>query len=81
MTKKSVMSYIDLMVCSMVVTIGFIGTKIILSNLLDGSFNKEFNDIAIVMVIVFILSICVFGIQIPKTIKGLKINEETRNKK
>ena len=69
MTKKSVMAYIDLMACSMVVTIGFIGTKIVL---LDGTFNKEFNDIAIAMVIVFILSIIVFGIQILKTIKGLK---------
>ena len=69
MKKKSVVSYIDLIVCSIVVVIGFIGAKIILFDLLDGTFNKEFNDIGIVMVTVFILSIVVFGMQIPKTIK------------
>ena len=69
MKKKSVTAYIDLMVCSIVVVIGFIGAKIILFDLLDGTFNKEFNDIGIVMVTVFILSIVVFGMQIPKTIK------------
>ena len=67
-------AYIDLIVCSIVVVIGFIGTKIILFDLLDGTFNKEFNDIGIVMVTVFILSTVVFGIQIPKTIKELKNN-------
>ena len=72
MKKKSVVSYIDLIVCSVVVIIGFIGAKIILFDLLNGTFNKEFNDIGIVMVIVFILSIVVFGMQIPKTIKELK---------
>ena len=72
MKKKSVTAYIDLIVCSIVVVIGFIGTKIILSDLLDGTFNKDFNDIAIVMIIVFILAIFLFGIQIPKTIKELK---------
>ena len=74
MKKKSVAAYIDLIVCSIVVVIGFIGAKIILFDLLDGTFNKEFNDIGIVMVAVFILSIVVFGIQIPKTIKELKNN-------
>ena len=74
MKKKSVVSYIDLIVCSVVVIIGFIGTKIILFDLLNGTFNKEFNDIGIVMVVVFILSIVVFGMQIPKTIKELKNN-------
>ena len=72
MKKKSVAVYVDLMVCSMMVIIGFIGAKIILFDLLGGTFNKEFNDIGIVMVIVFILSIVVFGMQIPKTIKELK---------
>jgi len=72
MKKKSVVSYIDLIVCSIVVVIGFIGAKIILFDLLDGTFNKEFNDIGIVMVVVFILSTVVFGMQIPKTIKELK---------
>ena len=72
MKKKSVTAYIDLIVCSIVVIIGFIGTKIILSDLLDGTFNKDFNDIAIVMIIVFILTIVVFGIQIPKTIQRIK---------
>ena len=67
MKKKSVVSYIDLIVCSAVVIIGFIGAKIIFFDLLNGTFNKEFNDIGIVMVIVFILSIVMFGIQIPKT--------------
>ena len=77
MKKKSVTAYIDLMVCSIVVVIGFIGAKIILFDLLDGTFNKEFNDIGIVMVTVFILSTVVFGIQIPKTIKELKNNRAT----
>ena len=72
MKKKSVTAYIDLIVCSIVVIIGFIGTKIILSDLLGGTFNKEFSDIAVVMIIVFILTIVVFGIQIPKTIKRIK---------
>ena len=66
--------YIDLIVCSVVVIVGFIGAKIILLDVLDGTFNKEFNDIGIVMVGIFILSIVVFGIQIPKTIKELKEN-------
>ena len=74
MKKKSVAAYIDLIVCSIVVVIGFIGAKIILFDLLDGTFNKEFNDIGIVMVTVFILSTVVFGMQIPKTIKELKNN-------
>ena len=74
MKKKSVADYIDLIVCFVVVIIGFIGAKIILFDLLDGTFNKEFNDIGIVMVVVFILSIVVFGMQIPKTIKELKNN-------
>ena len=77
MKKKSVAAYIDLIVCSIVVVIGFIGTKIILSDLLDGIFNKDFNDIAIVMIIVFILAIVLFGIQIPKTIKELNQDVET----
>ena len=34
--------------------------------------NKGFKDIGIVMVTVFILSIVIFGMQIPKTIKELK---------
>ena len=72
MKKKSVTAYIDLVVCSIVVIIGFIGTKIILSDLLGGTFNKEFSDIAVVMIIVFILTIVVFGIQIPKTIQRIK---------
>ena len=72
MKKKSVTAYIDLIVCSIVVVIGFIGTKIILSDLLGGTFNKEFSDIAVVMIIVFILTIVVFGIQIPKTIQRIK---------
>ena len=72
MKKKSVAAYIDLIVCSIVVVIGFIGTKIILFDLLNGTFNKEFNDIGIVMVVVFILSIVVFGMQIPKAVKNLR---------
>ena len=72
MKKKSVAAYIDLIVCSIVVVIGFIGAKIILFDLLDGTFNKEFNYIGNVMVTVFILSTVVFGMQIPKTIKELK---------
>ena len=72
MKKKSVAPYIDLIVCSMVIIVGFIGAKIILFDLSNGTFNKEFNDIGIVMVVVFILSIVVFGMQIPKTIKELK---------
>ena len=72
MKKKSVAAYIDLIVCSVVVIIGFIGAKIILFDLLDGTFNKGFSDIGIFMSTVFILSIVVFGIQIPKTIKELK---------
>ena len=72
MKKKSVAAYIDLIVCSVVVIIGFIGAKIVLFDLLGGTFNKEFNDIGIVMVTVFILSTVVFGMQIPKTIKELK---------
>jgi len=71
MKKKSVRVYIDFVVCFIVVIIGFIGAKTILFDMLDGTFNKEFNDIGIVMVIVFILSIVVFGMQIPKTIKEL----------
>ena len=74
MKKKSVAAYIDLIVCFIVVVIGFIGAKIILFDLSNGTFNKEFNDIGIVMVIVFILYIVVFGMQIPKTIKELKSN-------
>ena len=72
MKKKSVVSYIDLIVCSAVVIIGFIGAKIILFDLSNGTFNKEFNDIGIVMVGIFILTTVVFGMQIPKTIKELK---------
>ena len=72
MKKKSVVSYIDLIVCSVVAIIGFIGAKIILLDLLNGTFNKEFNDIGIVMVVVFILSIVVFGMQIPKAVKNLR---------
>ena len=72
MKKKSVTAYIDLMVCSIVVVIGFIGAKIILFDLLGGTFNKEFNDIGIVMVAIFILGIVVFGVQIPKTVKELR---------
>ena len=72
MKKKSVIAYINLIVCSVVVIIGFIGGKIILFDLLDGTFNKEFNDIGIVMVVVFILSIVVFGMQIPKAVKNLR---------
>ena len=72
MKKKSVATYIDLIVCSMVVIIGFIGAKIIFLDLLNGTFNKEFNDIGIVMVGIFILGTVVFGMQIPKTIKELK---------
>ena len=72
MKKKSAAAYIDLIVCSIAVIICFIGAKIILLDLLDGTFNKEFNDIGIVMVGIFILSTVVFGIQIPKTIKKLK---------
>ena len=65
-------AYIDLIVCFIVVVIGFIGAKIILFDLSNGTFNKEFNDIGIVMVIVFILSIVVFGTQIPKAVKNLR---------
>ena len=55
--------------------LGLIGeAKIVLFDLLDGTFYKEFNGIAVVMVGIFILSIVVFGIQIPKTIKELKNN-------
>ena len=46
--------------------------KIVLFDLLGGTFNKEFNDIGIVMVTVFILGTVAFGMQIPKTIKELK---------
>lgn len=60
MKKKSVAAYIDLIVCSVVVVIGFIGAKIVLFDLLDGTFYKEFNEIAIAMVGIFILSIVVF---------------------
>mgnify|MGYP001208679013 FL=1 len=72
MKKKSVAAYIDLIVCFIVVVIGFIGAKIILFDLSNGTFNKEFNDIGIVMVGIFILGTVVFGMQIPKTIKELK---------
>ena len=72
MKKKSVVSYVDLIVCSVAVIIGFIGAKIILFDLSNGTFNKEFNDIGIVMVVVFILSIVVFGMQIPKAVKNLR---------
>ena len=72
MKKKSVAAYINLIVCSIVVVIAFIGAKIILFDLLDGTFNKGFKDIGIVMVTVFILTIVIFGMQIPKTIKELK---------
>ena len=72
MKKKSVAAYINLIVCSIVVVIAFIGAKIVLFDLLDGTFNKGFKDIGIVMVTVFILSIVIFGMQIPKTIKELK---------
>ena len=68
MKKESVTTYIDLIVCSIAVIISFIGSKVILSDLLDGTFN----DIVIVMIIVLILAIVVFGMQIPKTIKELK---------
>ena len=72
MKKKSVAAYINLIVCSIVIVIAFIGAKIIFFDLLDGTFNKGFKDIGIVMVTVFILSIVIFGMQIPKTIKELK---------
>ena len=72
MKKKSVAAYINLIVCSIVIVIAFIGAKIIFFALLDGTFNKGFKDIGIVMVTVFILSIVIFGMQIPKTIKELK---------
>ena len=72
MKKKSVAAYINLIVCSIVIVIAFIGAKIIFFDLLDWTFNKGFKDIGIVMVTVFILSIVIFGMQIPKTIKELK---------
>ncbi len=72
MKKKSVRVYIGFVVCFIVVIIGFIGAKIILFDLLNGTFNKEFNDIGIVMIVVFILSIVVFGTQIPKAVKNLR---------
>ena len=74
MKKKSVAAYIDLIVCSIMVIIGFTGTKIVLSDLLAGTFDKELNNIAVITVIVLILAIVVFGIQIPKTVKELKNN-------
>ena len=74
MKKKSVAAYIDLIVCSIMVIIGFTGAKIILSDLLAGTFDKEINNIAVITVIVLIISIVVFGIQIPKTIEELKNN-------
>ena len=55
MKKKSVAAYINLIVCSIVIVIAFIGAKIIFFDLLDGTFNKGFKDIGIVMVVVFIL--------------------------
>ena len=69
MKKKSFAAYIDLIVCSIMVIIGFTGSKIILSDLLAGTFDKEIITIAVITVIVLILAIVVFGIQIPITIK------------
>ena len=74
MKKKSVAAYIDLIVCSIMVIISFTGAKIVLSDLLAGTFDKEINNIAVITVIVLIISFVVFGIQIPKTIKELKNN-------
>ena len=51
------------------VIISFTGAKIVLSDLLAGTFDKEINNIAVITVIVLIISIVVFGIQIPKRIK------------
>ena len=56
------------------VIICFTGAKIVLSDLLAGTFDKEINNIAVITVIVLIISIVVFGIQIPKTIEELKNN-------
>ena len=39
MKKKSVAAYIDLIVCSIMVIIGFIGAKVIFSDLLTGTFD------------------------------------------
>ena len=74
MKKKSVAAYIDLIVCSIMVIISFTGAKIVLSDLLAGTFDKEINNIAVITVIVLIISFVVFGIQIPKTIEELKNN-------
>ena len=74
MKNKSVAAYIDLIVCSIMVIISFTGAKIVLSDLLAGTFDKEINNIAVITVIVLIISIVVFGIQIPKTIEELKNN-------
>ena len=74
MKKKSIPAYIDLTVCSIMVIISFTGAKIVLSDLLAGTFDKEINNIAVITVIVLIISIVVFGIQIPKTIEELKNN-------
>ena len=78
MKKKSFAAYIDLIVCSIMVIIGFTGSKIILSDLLAGTFDKEIINIAVITVIVLILAIVVFGIQIPITIKELKNNSITK---
>ena len=69
MKKKSVAAYIDLTVCSIMVIISFTGAKIVLSDLLAGTFDKEIINIAVITIIVLILAIVVFGIQIPKRIK------------
>ena len=74
MKKKSIAAYTDLTVCSIMVIISFTGAKIVLSDLLAGTFDKEINNIAVITVIVLIISIVVFGIQIPKTIEELKNN-------
>ena len=72
--KKSIAAYIDLTVCSIMVIISFTVAKIVLSDLLAGTFDKEINNIAVITVIVLIISFVVFGIQIPKTIEELKNN-------
>ena len=77
MKKKSFAAYIDLIVSSIMVIVGFTGSKIILSDLLAGTFDKEIVTIAVITVIVLILAIIVFGIQIPITIKELKKNSIT----
>ena len=81
MKKKLFAAYIDLIVCSIMVIIGFTGSKIILSDLLAGTFDKGIITIAVITVIVLILAIVVFGIQIPITIKELKNNSITEHPK